>query len=143
MAELMPSLLFTGRVLLGGFFVFSGLMKLRGMRNFGAIAASYRIVPDRLKEAVRYSGYVLPFTELAFGALVLIWRMPLIALLALLAQLAVFLAAQIYELRENPGRPNCGCFGTALEIELSWEHVLFDLLLLLIAVSLLGSMLAI
>ncbi|QKQ98369.1 DoxX family membrane protein [Candidatus Nanohaloarchaea archaeon] len=119
------------RVLIGGYLILSGILKLPDLKGFAGIASSYAIVPDRFEEVSRYMAYLLPIVEVISGAMLLVWILPEIALIFISLSLIIFIAAQLYEMKENPDRPNCGCMGTAVELKLSWEHILLDLGMLL------------
>ncbi|MFB6242197.1 MAG: DoxX family protein [Candidatus Nanosalina sp.] len=119
------------RVFLGIFFLVSGLTKLKDLEAFADIAVSYAIVPEPVKELARWGSYGLVFTEVAVGALLILDIFTVLASAILSLNMAFFVIAQLYELKENPNRPNCGCFGTIFKLELSWKHIAMDIMLLL------------
>lgn len=119
------------RIFIGGYLMVSGILKLPNLRGFAGIASSYSIVPERGKKLFRYLAYLLPFVEIISGFMLLAWFLPSIALAVISLSLTTFIIAQLYELKVNPNRPNCGCLGTAVELKLSWKHAVLDLSMLL------------
>lgn len=128
------------RAIIGGYLMVSGILKLPDLKGFAEITSSYAIVPDRFERASRYMAYLLPLVEMISGSMLLIWILPEIALTIMILSLIIFISAQLYEMKENPNRPNCGCMGTAVELKLSWKHVVLDMGMLLAVLYMLFQM---
>ncbi|MDY6789193.1 MAG: MauE/DoxX family redox-associated membrane protein [Candidatus Nanohaloarchaea archaeon] len=126
------------RFVLGGVFLWSGGVKLKDIRGFVLIASTYTVVPEFLSRPARLVSYLIPFTELLAGGLVIIWDMQLYALYFIAASLLGYMTLQICELLKNGNVDNCGCYGTAIEVELSWKQVLKNAVLLGLALYLLA-----
>lgn len=116
--------------ILAAVFLFSGAVKLDDLQGFGAITASYRIVPTQLAELVRKGAVIVPVTELLAGGLLLINELGRVSLLYMAASLVGYTVIETYELVTGGRKFNCGCYGTAFSVELTWRQVAKNLLLL-------------
>jgi len=125
-------IIWTGRLLLGGIFIYAGYSKiflpnkmfwpllmlkfsvLSNLSNFGFQVASYKMLSPA---GVDFVSHVLPFAEIMLGLLLLIgWRVRLwaaIASLFLLMFLTVVTRAYVLHLDIN-----CGCFATPEPVSL-------------------------
>lgn len=121
------------RFIVGGIFIWSGGVKLRDLDGFSLIVASYSVVPSFLYRPARLFGYIVPFFELFAGALLVIGQYPLIGLGVILASLIGYTGIELYELFWGEGKDNCGCYGTAIEIPLSWWQVMKNIILFILA----------
>lgn len=128
------------RFVVGGIFIWSGGVKLHDLEGFALIATSYSIIPHQLTTPARATAYLVPFLELFSGALIVIWEAPVYALAAIMASLLGYTAIEIYELVFGAGsKDNCGCYGTAITVPLSWWQVGKNVILFTLAAYLLGS----
>jgi len=121
-----------GRLLLGGIFLYAGFSKIAlpnkfywplpmlkfsisaNLSNFGFQVASYKMLSPA---GVNFVSHVLPFVEVALGLLLLIgWRLRIWATLVSLFML-IFLTAvtRAYLLHMDI---NCGCFATPEPVSL-------------------------
>ncbi|MDY6778704.1 MAG: MauE/DoxX family redox-associated membrane protein [Candidatus Nanohaloarchaea archaeon] len=125
-----PVLQSLARFVLGGIFLWSGGVKLPDLEGFGLIASTYSIVPGFLSRPVRYTAYLVPFTELLAGALLILWELPVYALMFTGASLVGYSVLEVHELVSPGTQENCGCYGTAIEVELSWWQVAKNVVLL-------------
>lgn len=110
MGKMSKVALFSGRIFLGGIFVYSGYVKLtEPIENFIHSMSQYEIIPHVLYPVIAMT---VPWVEFLFGAFLILGYAPRIAsaVLALwsLGFLGViFLSGSLWT---SPER-NCGCFG--------------------------------
>jgi uncharacterized membrane protein YphA (DoxX/SURF4 family) len=105
------------RILLGLFFVFSGLAKFVSLPAFHEVLASYAIVPEFLRTVLLYS---IPGLECLLGVFLLIkFRSAATSFMLLLL---VFIFTVAAYLKYQSGQiADCGCFGTLLERKNDWK----------------------
>jgi len=135
-----------GRLVLGGIFVYAGYSKLTypnhhlwpffflkfsistNISQFAAQVEAFKLLPP---SGVQFVAHVLPFTEIALGLLVLIgWRLRIWAPLLTAIMLGfLFVVTRAYLLHMDI---NCGCFATPEPINL--HKILEDAALALLAV---------
>lgn len=128
------SRLFTGYMLL-----FSGFVKLPDLKGFWKIVIQYGVVPPKLTKAVAYTQ---PFAELVIGWFLLIGVMPVLwSGLALLMMIGTTFF--VYTgLKKHKALENCGCFGVAFKVRLTWRKFGENIIWILIALQLfVGSLL--
>lgn len=128
------------RFVLGFVFLWSGGIKLGDLRGFAGIAVSYAIVPRALVPAARLAAYMVPLTELLAGGLLIVQELQVPALLFILASLVGYTVLEVSELLRTGGMENCGCYGTAIPVELSWTQVGKNAVLFILAAALLASL---
>ncbi|MBI4146407.1 DoxX family membrane protein [Candidatus Woesearchaeota archaeon] len=126
------------RIVLGLLLVITGALKIPNLKGFSVIVASYGLLPRKL---VKPLAYVQPFAEFVVGVWVLSGQY---LFFASIAGLLLMLAADIFVLSALLKRKkldNCGCYGIAFKIPLSWKKFIENLVwtglfvLLLIGVS--------
>jgi uncharacterized membrane protein YphA (DoxX/SURF4 family) len=135
-----------GRLLLGGIFIYAGYAKIflpnpslwpffilkfsvsMNLLNFAAQVEAFKLLPPW---GVEFVAHTLPFTEIVLGLLLLIgWRLRVWASLLTFIMLGFFgVVLRAYLLHMNI---NCGCFATPQPINL--EKVLEDAALSALAV---------
>lgn len=141
MTEIFPNFAVSlARFILGGVFLWSGGIKLKDLEGFAVIASTYSVVPKALQKPAKFSSYLVPFTELVAGGLVFIGSYQLYALYFIGLSLLVYTVLQSSELLTRGNVDNCGCYGTAFEVELSWRQVSKNIVLLALTLYLLMSM---
>ena len=128
-------LLIVTKLLIGGLMFFSGIIKMFDLKGFSRITMAYGVFP-RLTSRL---AYVLPFVEAIAGigilmGLQLYWSALLALLLQLVATAMVFLA-----LLRRKKMENCGCYGVAIKVPLSWKKVWLNLLFIAITIILLAA----
>jgi uncharacterized membrane protein YphA (DoxX/SURF4 family) len=95
-----------GRMILGGTFLLSGLLKLRDLDAFALAVEDFQLLPQRLVGPV---ALVVPFLELALGTALLIgWSVRPAAFLSILLLLAFAVAVAVNLDRER--EVACHCF---------------------------------
>jgi uncharacterized membrane protein YphA (DoxX/SURF4 family) len=125
-------IIWLGRLLLGGIFVYAGYSKIflpnkfywplamlkfsisANLSNFGFQVQSYKMLPAG---GVAFVSHVLPFVEIALGLLLLIgWRLRIWAtLVTFLMLLFLTVVTRAYLLHMDI---NCGCFATPEPVSL-------------------------
>lgn len=144
MTEIFPNFAVSlAKFILGGVFLWSGGVKLKDLKGFALIASTYSVVPGFLHKPAKFASYIVPFTELVAGGLVFIGSYQVPALYFIGASLLGYTILQTSELLTKGNVQNCGCYGTAFEVELSWKQVVKNLVMLALTVYLLASMNAI
>lgn len=96
------------RLLLGGAFVFAGVLKIIDPAKFAQDVTNYRLVPDQLVNLV---AILLPWLEVVAGLFVLTGVWLRAATLVLTALTALFLVVILSALARGLNI-ECGCFGT-------------------------------
>ena len=136
-------------IILGLLFLISGILKIPNLKGFYIIVVSYGLIKGRL---AKLFAYTLPFLEVIIGALFifsslvlkdnikefgyLIYFAPIIAALMLLSNtLAIIIA-----LYKNKKMANCGCYGTAIKVPLSWKKVLENIIWIILVLYVIFSL---
>jgi len=121
------------RVLIGGFFIFSGGEKLIGpFQNFLYVVQGYDLLPSLLEKAV---AFVVPWMEFLIGVFLILGFQTITALRFLLILLCIFILVVGQAIVRSLPIDQCGCFGESLSIPL-WGVLMFDSLLLLLITGL-------
>lgn len=122
------------RILLGGLFAISALLKLPSLKDFAVIVAKYDILPRQLVKPVAYAQ---PFVELFIGLWLLSGQM---LFFGSIAGILLMIAANIFTFSAYFRRKkidNCGCYGTSIQSPLTWkklvENIIITLLLFVLA----------
>ena len=102
------------RVALGAVFVVAGASKVASGRRWPVQAQQFGVP--------QWTAVVVPWFELAVGALVIAGAGQPATVIVALAMLAVFTAVLVHSLRSGR-RPPCACFGTFSATPLGWSHV--------------------
>lgn len=106
------------RIVLGLLLIVTGLLKLPNLRAFSVIVASYGILPRKL---VKPLAYMQPFIEVIIGSWVLSGEYLFEAGLAGMALMAVATLFVLSALLKKKKMDNCGCYGIAVKIPLTWR----------------------
>jgi putative oxidoreductase len=97
---------FVARLILGGAFLYAGLLKIVSSNEFARIVLNYGILPENV--AV-YFAFILPWVELMLGVFLIIGFQVRKTALALSFLLAVFAVAVVIRYLKV-GLADCGCF---------------------------------
>jgi uncharacterized membrane protein YphA (DoxX/SURF4 family) len=97
---------FAARLILGGVFVYSGLVKIASPREFARIVVNYNILPENM---AIYFAFVLPWLELMLGIFLIIGFWVKKIALALSFLLILFAGAILIRYL-NGATAGCGCF---------------------------------
>ena len=114
------------RVALGGFFIWSGAVKLADLDSFVDTVGNYQIV-DRPWDA--YFGYFVPWFEVVAGLAVVTGLGIRAGLLSLMGMLVGFSVAIAWVWSEGLNI-NCGCFGKSDEPTNYGRHLFYNVLLI-------------
>ncbi len=121
---------FVARFVLAGVFVRAGAAKVRNLDDLELATRNYRLMPPGL---VRPVARGLPFAEIGGGLLLTVGLFSGVVSITLAALLAVFAVAVAVNLLR--GRSfDCGCAGAA-PARISWWHVLYNFVMVLLALS--------
>lgn len=122
------------RIILGLLFIVTGILKISNLRRFSVIVASYGLLPRVL---VRPLAYAQPFVEFVIGAWVLLGKQLFLGALAGLGLMLIANVFVLYALVQKKKMDNCGCYGVAVRVPLTWkkfgENVVWTLLFALLA----------
>jgi putative oxidoreductase len=125
----------TGRLILGGVFMYAALVKIGSPQEFADSIAAYRILPFSV---INLLALGLPLFEFTCGLLVLTGFFFRVGVLGILGLLAVFITAFAFTLLRGLS-VDCGCFGTHSWFDSNpWIVLIRDGLLLGISVLLYG-----
>ncbi len=115
------------RVLVGGFFLISGILKLRlHPAEVDAYIRSYDVLPFGYTYPV---ALVLPWVEIIPGALLVAGILPFFASSIIMAMLGLFILLLIWTILRGIPIEDCGCLPGLLQ-ETPWTALLRDVILL-------------
>lgn len=133
-ALLHPAAGVAARVILGGLFAVSGVIKLfEPPENFMTAIHAYRLLPVW---AERPLAEMLPWVEMTSGLLLFMGLMTRASLLIVSLQLLVFTAALVTTLLRGISLDDCGCFGSLGLKESNTVALIRNLVLLVLAARL-------
>lgn len=112
-----PTFQTTLRVLLGCFFVFSGIAKFWMVSSFGEVLLTYGFIPEM---AIPLFAYAIPIVEIALGSMLLAAYSIKKVSLSLLVLVFIFTIAAFIKY-QNGQAGNCGCFGQLIERSANWR----------------------
>jgi uncharacterized membrane protein YphA (DoxX/SURF4 family) len=98
------------RVVLGGLFVFAATMKLQDIQGFAFSVKAFDLLPATADHATKMLAFVVPWTELVVGLLLILGLWTRAASLLLSLILLGFIAGIISVLARDLN-VTCGCFG--------------------------------
>ena len=126
------TLLLVFRVVLGGLFVYAGVVKIGNPLDFAQDIRNYRLVGQALSFVV---AIVLPWLEILAGAFLIagIWKRG--AALVITGLLVFFIILTLVTMARGLD-VDCGCFGS-LSRKSGWSVVLEDLGMLVLSLTLL------
>jgi hypothetical protein len=113
-------------LLVGGVFIFAGVLKIVDPVQFAYDIDNYKILPWTIGVAL---AFYLPWVELLTGVALIVHRLYRGALLILLASIAVFIGATIAA-KARGLDITCGCFGHASQHWSFPAHMTVDLAIL-------------
>jgi putative oxidoreductase len=122
------------RLILGGFFIVAGVLKIRDPKGLTAAIETYQILPYSISVLM---ALLLPWLELLAGVGVALRKLYKGSLLILVLLLFMFVTALLQGWVRGLD-VTCGCFGNAEHVnQTNYTWLIFrDLLLILIAVKL-------
>lgn len=116
------------RLLMGVVFIASGMSKIISPGDFGKIIYSYNIVS---KEWVVMLTFIIPYSELILGMMLILNLYPRIAGALLLLMLLIFTGASAYNYALG-NVTDCGCFGKLFKRQNDWKLIVENTAMLLI-----------
>lgn len=119
------------RAALGLLLVISGSLKLPDIKGFSRTVMAYGILPRAL---AKFTGRIIPFVEIILGGMLLLGLQLLLASILTLLYLAGITCVLVVALVQKKRMENCGCFGTAFKVPLTWKKVLENLVWIALAV---------
>jgi uncharacterized membrane protein YphA (DoxX/SURF4 family) len=119
------------RIILAALFLFSGIAKMFDLRGFSIITAKFGMLPRQL---VKPFAYALPFVEVLLGLWLLSNRMLYWSSLGAIALMVVSEIGIAGALIRQKKIENCGCFGPALKVPVTWRKFAENLIWLAMAV---------
>ncbi len=115
---MLPWIVTVLRLLIGGLFTFSGVIKLFDLRAFSLTVAKFGMLPRQL---VKPFAYTLPPVEALIGiTLLLNWQLFWSSLAAIIL-LVVSEIGILHVLFRNKKIDNCGCFGASIKVPVTWR----------------------
>ncbi len=115
------------RVLMGGIFLYAGYDKVLNPEQFALIVYNYRLLPDRLVNAV---ALVLPWVEIVAGAFLVLGLFPWASVTVYSGLVMVFMTGIVISLIRGLDI-TCGCFSTDPEgARMTWLTFFRDSLIL-------------
>jgi len=108
------------RIILGILFIFSSSLKFPNLKGFSVIVAGYGLLPRFL---VKPAAYTLPFIEFFVGWWILSGKY---LFYSASLGLALMIVADIFVFKaffHRKKMKNCGCYGTIVEVPLTWKKL--------------------
>jgi uncharacterized membrane protein YphA (DoxX/SURF4 family) len=107
------------RLVLGGLFVYAGVIKILDPAGFAKSISHFQILPHA---QINLLAITLPWIEVLAGGLLIggVWRRPSVLLIA--GMLIVFIVAIGYAMHRGLNI-ECGCFGTKAGPKVGWTKI--------------------
>ena len=118
-------------ILIAAVFLTSGGAKLLNLQSFVETVRRFELLPDSL---ARFVGYVLPFTEVMLGLLLLVDFYRVLLLGIAVALLLTFSFGMAVNLIRGKTDISCGCFGSSKE-SLTWFLVVRNVVIIGVALT--------
>lgn len=103
-------LVLLARLILGGLFIFAGVIKVTDVQGFAFSVKAFEIVPAQAEHLIKMLAFVLPWTELVIGVCLVLGLWTRAAALLLSAILLAFVGG-IISVVVRDLNVTCGCFG--------------------------------
>lgn len=113
------------RIILGILYIVTSALKFPNLKGFAVIVASYNILPRQL---VKPAAYAQPIIEFAVGWWILSGKE---LFYASIAGLLLMIVANVFIIRgmlQKKKMENCGCYGTAIKVPLTWKKAAENLI---------------
>jgi len=124
------------RIILGILFIITSAIKFPNLKGFSVIVASYNLLPRKL---VKPAAYAQPIIEFAIGWWILSGQYLLYAAIAGLLMMIVANIFIINGLMQKKKMENCGCYGVAIKVPLTWkklvENIIWTVLLIVLILA--------
>lgn len=120
------------RLLLGGFFIYSGFLKSAApAQEFAAVIEMYKVIPVSL---TLWAAYFMSWTELYLGGFVIFGIFTRLGVLAISGLLIIFELLLFSVLIRGIPMSDCGCFGAGGSHSMFYE-IIQNAVLLLVALA--------
>ena len=106
------------RLVIGLLFIITGALKFPDLKSFSTIVASYNILPRKL---VKPAAYTQPFMEFLVGWWVLSGKKLIYSSFAAFVLMVIADSFVLKALLDRKKMQNCGCYGVAFEVPLTWK----------------------
>ncbi len=120
MAFFQPFIVLTFRIVLALLFIITGILKAKNLKKFFIIVVSFDLLKGKL---AKLFAYTLPFAEIVVGLAVLIGIYPALSSGLLLTMIVVSTLGVVIALIKRQKIDDCGCYGGALKIPVTWKKV--------------------
>ena len=124
------------RIILGLLFIITGALKFPNLKGFMLIVASYNLLPRQL---VKPAAYLQPFIEFLVGWWIL---SGMYLFYSAIAGLLLMIVANVFILKgllAKKDMENCGCYGVAIKIPLTWkkfaENLVWTVLFIILIIA--------
>lgn len=115
----------TLRLILGGFFVITAGLKFSDLKGFSKLVSHYELLP---KQLIKPLAYAHPFIAFTIGTLILLGEYIFYASLAGAAMTFIGAIFIVKALSNKNKMKNCGCYGTAFIIPLTWKKAIENII---------------
>ena len=113
------------RIILGVLFIVTAALKFPNLKGFSVIVAAYGMLPRWL---VKPAAYLLPFVEFIVGWWILSGKY---LFYSAGIGLALMILADIFVIKalvHKKKMANCGCYGVAIKVPLTWKKLVENLI---------------
>ena len=117
------------RIIVGGFFVYTGLLKISDPAVFATDVSNYRLLPHPV---INLFAITLPWVEVVAGTTLVLGRWSRASALTIAVLLVVFIIAVSQALARGLDI-KCGCFGTVTASKAGLETLALEVTLLAMA----------
>ena len=114
------------RILYGGIFIFSGLIKFIDFNQFVSTVSKFKLIDIQYVQTV---SYLIPLTEIILGLLLIIKIRPSLISQIIIWMISFFTAVVIAKIFEGE-EINCHCFGYLSSGTIDWFTVLRNIILI-------------
>ncbi len=124
------------RIILGILFIITGAIKFPNLKGFSVIVASYGLLP---RQVVKPAAYAQPFIEFIIGWWILSGKQLFYASIAGFLMMIVADIFIIKGLMQKKKMENCGCYGVAIKVPLTWkklvENIVWTILFIVLIIA--------
>jgi len=124
------------RIMLGILFIITGAIKFPNLKGFSVIVASYGLLP---RQVVKPAAYAQPVFEFIIGWWILSGKQLFYASIAGLLMMIVADIFIIKGLMQKKKMENCGCYGVAIKVPLTWkklvENIVWTILFIVLIIA--------
>lgn len=115
-------------IILGLLFVITAGLKFKDLKGFVNIVKAFGLLPSKLS----FLGYLQPFIEFIIGVMLIFESKMLLYSFLALGSMGIATIFLVYALMNNKKMDNCGCYGTAIKVPVTWKKVVENLIWMLL-----------